>query len=75
MRYFNEPIETMERDALDELIDERIRYTVKYAAEHSIFYRKWFESRHIEPASIREHADLLELPIISGQAIRENQRR
>jgi coenzyme F390 synthetase len=73
MRYFNAPVETMERDALDELIDERIRYTVKYAAEHSVFYRKWFESGHIEPASIREHADLLKLPIISGRAIRENQ--
>ena len=30
MAYFNEEIETLQRDELDALVDERIRYTVKY---------------------------------------------
>ena len=43
--YFNPEIETMERGELDSLIEERVKYTVKYAAENSPFYRKWFEKQ------------------------------
>jgi coenzyme F390 synthetase len=71
--YFNEEIETMERGDLDTLVDERIHYTVKYANEHSPFYRKWLREHGIKPAEIRSHEELLELPIISGRKIRENQ--
>ncbi|MDI6701826.1 coenzyme F390 synthetase [Methanothermobacter wolfeii] len=72
-RYFNEDIETMEREDLDALVEERIRYTVKYAYENSPFYRKWFGRRGIKPSDIRTHDDLRELPIITGETIRENQ--
>jgi coenzyme F390 synthetase len=71
--FFNEAIETMARADLDALIEERIRYTVKYANEHSPFYRKWFREQGINPTEIRSHEDLRELPIISGQTIREHQ--
>jgi coenzyme F390 synthetase len=71
--YFNPEIETMERGELDALIEERVRYTVKYAAENSPFYRKWFEKQGVNPADIKGHEDLLDLPIISGRTIRENQ--
>ena len=73
MTYFREEIETMPRNELDALVDERIRYTVSYAAENSLFYRKWFKENHINPSDIREHDDLRELPIISGKTIREYQ--
>jgi len=72
-RYYNQEIETMERGDLDALIDERVRYTVHYAAEHSPFYRNWFRDNNINPEEIREHEDLLSLPIISGKTIREHQ--
>ena len=36
--YFKEEIETLPRDELDIVVDERIRYTVKYAYENSPFY-------------------------------------
>lgn len=71
--YHNPSVETMERGELDALIDERIRYTVKYAAEKSPFYRKWFKEHGISPSGIRSHEDLLELPIINGSTIREHQ--
>lgn len=71
--YFNEEIETLERGDLDVLVDERIYYTVSYANEHSPFYRKWFREHGIKAAEVRSHEDLLELPIISGRTIRENQ--
>jgi coenzyme F390 synthetase len=71
--YFSPDIETMERDGLDALIDERVRYTVQYAADHSPFYRTWFRENRIEPKEIRVHEDLLGLPLISGKTIREHQ--
>jgi len=72
-QYYNETVERMDRDSLNDLIDERVRYTVQYAAGNSPFYRKWFRENRIRPEEIREHADLLNLPIISGKTIRENQ--
>lgn len=73
MEYFNTDIEKMQRSDLDALINERVRYTVNYAAENSPFYKRWFKENHINPSEIREHEDLRELPIISGKTIRENQ--
>ncbi len=71
--YFRKAIETMPRDDLDAVIDERVRYTIQYAHDHSPFYRKWFKKNSIDIREIREHEDLLKLPIISGQTIRNNQ--
>ncbi|MDO9325715.1 MAG: coenzyme F390 synthetase, partial [Methanoregula sp.] len=58
---------------LDALIDERVRYTVQYASEHSPFYRHWFKENKINPAEVLVHEDLLNLPVISGKTIREHQ--
>jgi coenzyme F390 synthetase len=71
--YFNEKIEIMDRDDLDTLIEERIKYTVKYACEYSPFYRKWFKENHIDPLDIKSHEDLRELPIITSRTLREKQ--
>jgi coenzyme F390 synthetase len=71
--YYNPEIETMDRDSLDSLIDERVRYTVRHAYEHSPFYRHWFRQNGIDLGEIRVHEDLLQLPIVSGRTIRENQ--
>lgn len=73
MPYFQEKMEKMPRVELDSLVDERIRYTVKYAQENSPFYRKWFKNNHINVSDIRSHEDLRELPVISGKTIREKQ--
>ena len=69
--YFREDIETLPRDELDALVDDRIRYTVKYAYENSPFYRKWFDKTGINYSDVHDHHDLRELPIISGGVIRE----
>ena len=71
--FFNEEIETMERNDLEALIEDRIRYTVTYANEHAPFYRRWFQKHNVDPDSIRSHKDLLNLPIITGDTIRNNQ--
>ncbi len=71
--YFNEAVERLSREELNALIDERVRYTVRYAAGHSPFYQSWFRSHGIDPASITTHEDLLGLPLITGKTIREHQ--
>jgi len=73
MTYFREEMEKMPRDELDSLVDERIRYTVKYAQKNSPFYRKWFRDNKINASEIRSHEDLRELPVISGKTMREKQ--
>lgn len=73
MNYFNEEIETMGRTDLDALVEERIKYTVRYAYEYSPFYRKWFKENHIDYSDIKSHEDLRELPIITGKTLREKQ--
>lgn len=72
-RYYNPAVETLPRADLDALVDERIRATVRYAAEHSPFYRRWFERHEIRPEAIRDHEGLRDLPIISGATIRRYQ--
>ncbi len=73
MNYFNEKIETMDRDDLDALVEDRIGYTVKYAYKYSPFYRKWFKENRINPQDIKSHEDLRELPIITSKTLREKQ--
>lgn len=73
MHYFQEEMEKMHRDDLDALVDERIRYTVRYAQENSPFYRKWFKNNRINVSDIRSHEDLMELPVISGKTILRKQ--
>jgi coenzyme F390 synthetase len=73
MAYFNEAMETLGRKELNALVEERIRYTVRYAEENSPFYSRWFRENGVDVNSIRTHEDLSKLPIVSGQTIRENQ--
>jgi len=72
-RYWREEIERLPRDDLTGLVDERVRATVAYAAEHSPFYRQWFREHHVRPEDVRTHEDLLSLPLISGSTVREHQ--
>jgi coenzyme F390 synthetase len=71
--YFSPEVETLDRSDLNALIDERVRYTVQYAADHSLFYRRWFRENKINPAKVRNHEDLFLLPIVSGKTIRDHQ--
>ncbi|MFC1487597.1 coenzyme F390 synthetase [Thermoproteota archaeon] len=71
--FFNEKIETMNREKLDSIVEDRILYTVRYANENSPFYRMWFRKNRINPKEIRTHTDLLNLPIVNGKTIRKNQ--
>lgn len=73
MSFFREDMETKPRNELDMEVNERIQYTVRYAYDNSPFYRKWFDKSRIKPSDISDHQDLRELPIISGDVIRNKQ--
>ncbi len=73
MRYFNGEIEMMDRDDLDALVEERIKYTIEYAYKYSPFYRKWFKENQINTSDIKSHEDLRELPIITSKTLRKKQ--
>ena len=68
-----EKIEIMPRGDLNSPLNERVRYTMQYAAEHSPFYRHWFRENNIKLADIRVHEDLFKLLVISGKMIQEHQ--
>ena len=73
MSYFNDEIETMSREDIDALVEERIKYTVEYAYKYSPFYKKWFKENQINTSDIKSHEDLRELPIITSKTLREKQ--
>ena len=73
MSFFSQEIETVDRGEPDALVDERVRYTVQFAARNSPFYRKWFRTNKIDPSTVREDEDLRDLPVISDKNIRERQ--
>ena len=73
MSYFNDEIETMSREDIDALVEERIKYTVEYAYKYSPFYKKWFKENRINISDIKSHEDLRELPIITSKTLREKQ--
>jgi coenzyme F390 synthetase len=72
-RFFNTEMETLPREDIDKIIEERIRYTVSYAEKNSPFYKSWLKKHNITSKDIKTHEDLRELPIISSETIRKNQ--
>ncbi len=72
-RFFNPEMETLSREDLNNLIKERIQYTVSYAEKYSPFYKSWLKKHNINSKDIKSHEDLRELPIISSEKIRKNQ--
>ncbi|MFN0164449.1 MAG: phenylacetate--CoA ligase family protein [Burkholderiales bacterium] len=56
-RFWNEAIETMPRERLDQLHLHRLRALVRYAYDHSPFYRAKFDAARVEPEDIRSLDD------------------
>src|SRR5687768_16219464 len=59
---WDEPAETMEREALQALQGERLRALVGYVYARSPFYRARFDEYGIAPESVRDLGDLERLP-------------
>lgn len=69
--YFEPQIETMSRQDLEALQLERLKETVKRAAQ-APYYKKKFEEMGISPDDITSLADLSKLPFTTKQDMRDN---
>ena len=71
MKYWQEELETMPRPELEKLQLERLKNTIRQAA-NSPFYSKVFADRGITPESIQSLDDLRKLPFTTKDDLRAN---
>jgi len=65
-------IETMSREQIQELQEQRLRETVKRVYENVAFYRDGFAKRNITPEDIQTLDDIPKLPFTRKTDLREN---
>ncbi|MBO5960063.1 MAG: AMP-binding protein, partial [Lentisphaeria bacterium] len=69
--YFNEKAETMSRDELSALQDQRLRHIVAYAMEHNAYFRNRMNAAGLQSAAaFNGMADLHKLPFMSKEDFR-----
>ncbi|MBQ3866085.1 MAG: phenylacetate--CoA ligase, partial [Clostridia bacterium] len=71
MRYFQEEIETMDRERLTALQSEKLVKQVRHVYDHVPYYRRLMEEKGVTPADIRGVEDLHKLPFLSKSDLRE----
>ncbi|HCI79295.1 MAG TPA: phenylacetate--CoA ligase [Ktedonobacter sp.] len=69
---FNSEIETMPREKLRELQNERLHNIVHYVYERVPFYRETLDREGIKPDDIRNVDDLHKIPFTKKQHLRDN---
>jgi len=57
---------------LEEFVFYRLSNIVKYAYEHSVYYRELWDSHGIKPQDLKSVEDLKLFPIITKQMVRQN---
>ena len=63
IHFWNEPVETMSRDALREIQWQRLEKQMRYVYYNSDFYRKTFVEIGAHPDDIKSIEDFRNLPI------------
>lgn len=69
--YYNEKIETMDRESLRKLQGERLANIVKHTYENVEFYRKRMDEAGVKPSDIRSIDDITKLPFMQKQDLRD----
>jgi len=72
-KYFDPEIETMDRFQLEELQMERLGWQLKRCYELSPFYQERFKKAGIKPEDIRLLEDVINIPPVTKQELREEQ--
>ena len=60
------------REKLREYQDARLRVVVQTAYDHSPYYRRVFDRLRLRPSDIRTVADLVKLPLLTKQDVRDH---
>ncbi|HLN90144.1 MAG TPA: phenylacetate--CoA ligase [Candidatus Binatia bacterium] len=71
-KYWNRKIETLPRQALKNYQLKKLKEQVKHCYEHSVFYRKKFDSVGLKPEDIRSLDDLQKIPFTVKSDLRDN---
>jgi phenylacetate-CoA ligase len=71
MDHFN-PVESLERDRLDELKLERLKYTLDRLYHKVPFYRKKLDEAGFKPGDLKALSDLARLPFTYKDDLRDN---
>ncbi len=69
--YYNEQIETMDRESLRRLQSERLVNIVRYTYENVEFYRRRMDEAGVKPEDIRSIDDISKLPFMQKQDLRD----
>ena len=72
-KYWNEEIETMDREELEKVQLVRLKEMVKFAYENAPYYKRSFDEAGVKPEDIKELSDLQKFPFINKQTERDTQ--
>jgi phenylacetate-CoA ligase len=72
-KYFDLKIETMDHSALEKLQMERLQWQLKRCHEESPFYQERFRKAGIKPEDIRSLQEMIHMPPVTKQELREEQ--
>jgi len=72
-KYYHPEVETVSRKALRELQNERLRWQIRRCLSKSEFYREKFKKAGIKAAHIKTVDDLVHVPVVTKQELREEQ--
>ena len=70
-RYWNEEIETMSREDMKKLQDERLVKQVHHVYDNVKYYRDLMDKKGVKPDDIKGVEDLHKLPFLSKADLRD----
>jgi len=70
-KYWNQEIETMSREDMKKLQDERLVAQVKHVYENVKYYRDLMDERGVKPEDIKSTDDLHKLPFLTKSDLRD----
>ncbi|MDE5764018.1 MAG: phenylacetate--CoA ligase [Ruminococcus sp.] len=70
-RYWNQEIETMSREDMKKLQDERLVAQVKHVYENVEYYRNLMDEKGVKPEDIKSTDDLYKLPFLTKADLRD----
>jgi len=71
--YWLSDVECARHDVRDELIFHKLTQQVRYAWDHSRFYRRKWEENGVSPATLRSLDDLSHFPVVQKAELRASQ--
>jgi phenylacetate-CoA ligase len=72
-KFYHEEIETMDRESLETLQLDRLKWQVKRCYEFSGFYKERFDKIGLKPRDINSLDDILKIPPVTKQELRDEQ--